>query len=345
VGNNEKTVKKRRKRKAYRILIVLLLIGAAAFTLYRLSLKKKLQARIEAIRAAGYPVTCEELDQWYSIPETAENAAYIILDAFEYYQKPQDSELLPLLGEAELPARNIPLTEETRNIIAQYLCDNQKTLELLHEAATLQHSRYPIDLTLGIRTRLDHFTDLRRGYFLLYLQAVLHGENEEPQLAIRSVVSALAIANSLSEEPLIISQRVRIYYQTRAVSILERLINRVDFTDEQLIELSLAFSNAYDHSDMIRAFVGDRCGKLSICRELISINPDYWDSSDTDMPSVTILQLYQALGLADSDAIIYFELIDEYMKTFQLPSYQRQQVADAIDARFNNISKIHICGQ
>jgi len=333
---------KSRKLKVSHILILLLLIGAGAFTLYRLNLKKQLQVRIEAIRAAGYPVTCEELDQWYSIPDNVENAAYIILDAFEYYQEPQDKELMPLLGKAELPMRNIPLTEETKNIIAQFLNDNKKVLELLHEAATLEYSRYPIDLNFGFRTHLDHFHDLRISNFLLYLQAVLHGENEEPQLAIRSVISALAIANSLSKEPIIISQRAHASQYTDTISILERLINRVDFTDEQLIELSLAFANAYDDSGMKRAFVGERCMILSICRELSSINPDYWDSWDSDMPSVPILQLYQALGLADSYAIIYFELIDEYIKTFQLPPDQRQKVADAIDTRFNNISKIHI---
>ena len=89
---------------------------------------------IEAIRAAGYPVTYEELDKWYSIPEDVENAAYIIMDAFSYYQDwdKTSGEKLPLLGKEKLPPRTQPLTDETKTLIAHYLSDNQKAVELLN---------------------------------------------------------------------------------------------------------------------------------------------------------------------------------------------------------------------
>ena len=63
-GNISRTIPgKRRKLKISHILLLLLIIGAVTFTLFRLNLKKKLRSRIEAIRAANYPVTCEELDK------------------------------------------------------------------------------------------------------------------------------------------------------------------------------------------------------------------------------------------------------------------------------------------
>src|SRR4030042_7155517 len=147
---------KRRKLKFSHILILLILVCIAAFAVFRYTVKSKLQDRIEAIRAAGYPVTYEELDKLYSIPEDAENAAYIIMDAFSYYQEWDKTALepLPLVGEAKLPVRTEPLTEETKTLIAQYLTDNQQAIELLHEAASIEHSRYPIDLTRGIGVRL-----------------------------------------------------------------------------------------------------------------------------------------------------------------------------------------------
>ena len=154
MDENETAPAKRRRLKVSHALIILLLIGAGAFAFFRLSLKSKLQARIDAIRAAGYPVTCAELDKWYTIPENVENAAYTIMDAFWYYKKwdKDKSKLLPVVGRAELPARTEPLDEETKALITQYVADNNEALELFHQAAEIEHCRYPIDLSAGFET-------------------------------------------------------------------------------------------------------------------------------------------------------------------------------------------------
>ncbi|MBN2312615.1 MAG: hypothetical protein JXM79_01720 [Sedimentisphaerales bacterium] len=88
----EQVPKKRRRLTIWRISILLLLIGAVAFVIFRLRLKSKLNAHIEAIRAAGYPVTGAELDASYSIPFGAENAAHEILDAISFIRKWDKSE-------------------------------------------------------------------------------------------------------------------------------------------------------------------------------------------------------------------------------------------------------------
>ena len=339
MDDSETTHKRGRKLKYSHILIVLLLIVVGAFVVFRLSVRSKLRSKIDAIRAAGYPVTCEELDQWYSIPETAENAAYIILDAFEFYQKPQDSKLLPLLGKAELPARNIPLSEETKNIIAQYLSDNQKTLELLHEAATFEHSRYPIDLSLGLGTLVPNLQDLRQSVKLLNLEAMIHAEKNESQPATQSLIAGLGIANSLSEEPIIVSQLVRISCQALTVSILERVINRTDFTDEQLVELGRDFTNSQNLSGISRAFVGERCQLLSVFEDPTILTPELFGGKTLPAP---ILELYKALGLADRDAIVYLDLMNDYIETTQLPLHQRQRAAGTIEAKLKATSKVHI---
>jgi hypothetical protein len=151
MNENEIPPRKGSKLKVYHVLIILLLTGAGVFAYYRLSLKSKFQARIDAIRAAGYPVTCAELDQWYKIPPNVENAAYQITDAFSYYKKwdKEKAEPLPVVGRAELPARKEPMTEEMEVLITQYVTDNNEALELLHAGAAVEHSRYPVDLSAG----------------------------------------------------------------------------------------------------------------------------------------------------------------------------------------------------
>jgi type II secretory pathway pseudopilin PulG len=42
------------------------------------------------------------------------------------------------------------------------------------------------------------------------------------------------------------------------------------------------------------------------------------------------------------DAIIYLDLMSDYIKATQLPPYQRQEAASAVDTKFGKTSRIHI---
>jgi hypothetical protein len=345
MSSKEKTLKKRRKLKVSHILILLLLVGAGAFTLYRWNLKKKLRSRIEAIRTAGYPVTGAELTEWYTIPEGAENAADVIIEAFSYYREWDKTELesLPIVGRAELPVRTEPLAEETKGLVAQYLSDNQQALELLHEGAAMEHSRYPVDLSLGLGTQMMyHFSDLRKGAMLLKLEAVLHAENDKPQAVVRSIISAFGIADSLAREPMAVSQHVRVDFQGFVVSSLEYVINRVELTDEQLVELGRVVTETEDTKAVLWALVGGRCLGIDIFKGPVSLILDAVVGDDDSIPPVPVLELYRDLGLADRDAIIYIDLMNDYIKAAKLPLCQRQKAAEIVDAKFKATSKTHI---
>ena len=329
--------KKRRRLKVSHVLLILLLIGAAAFVFFRISLKSKLQARIDAIAAAGYPVTCAELDKWYTIPENVENAAYTIIDAFGAFKlwDKDESEPLPVVGQAELPARREPMDEEMKALIAQYIADNNEALELLHASAAIENCCYPIDLNAGI---LPYLSEMRKASFLLKLEAVLQAENGEGKSAIRSVKSIFGIARSLAKEPFTMSQMARSAHQSLATSTIEYCINRVELTDEQLVELIKSVHNAERISDMTCAFIGERCWALSFFKAPESMNPDIIEG----IPVRPVLELYKALGLADADAIIYLDIMDGYIKAAQLPPHKRQEAVEAIDSRLKSTSQIHI---
>ena len=332
--------KKRRRLKISHVLIILLLIGAGAFALFRLSLKSKLHARIDAIRAAGYPATCAELDKWYTIPENTENAAYTFIDAFSCYKKwdKEESESLPVVGRAELPARTEPLAEEMKTLITQYIADNNEALELLHAGAVIEHSRYPIDLSASFETKVPNLGEIRTAAFLLKLEAILHAENGNGKSAIRSAKSCFGIARSLAKEPMIISQLVRAACQNLAATTIEYCINRVKLTDEQLVELIESVQNAERISDMSCAFVGERCMGLSFFKSPGSVNPDFVDS----IPFQPVLALYGALGLTDADTIIFLDLMDGYIKSAQLPLHKRLEVVTVVDAKLQSTSQVHL---
>jgi hypothetical protein len=340
MSENETGSEKHFRLKISHVLIILFLAGAGVFTYYRLSLKSKLQLRIDAIRAEGYPVTCTELDQWYKIPPNVDNAAYTITDAFSYY-KPWDKEEtkpLPVVGRAELPARTEPMDEEMKALITQYVADNNEALKLLHAGAAIEHSRYPIDLTAGFETKLPPLQEIKTAVKLLKLEAILHAENGNSKLAVRSTISSFGIARSLAKEPLLISQLVRTGCQSLTASTIEYCINRIELADEQLIQLIKCLRNAERISDISFAFVGERCMGISFFRDPYSVDPDLIGG----IPFRPILAFYNAIGMADSDAIIYLDIMEEYIKINRFPVHERQKAAKAVEARIQLISQAHI---
>jgi hypothetical protein len=319
------------------VLIILLIAGIGAFALFRLRLKSKLQARIDTIRTAGYPVTNTELSELYKIPGNVENAADTIMSAFSHqcYPNQKESESLPIIGQAELPARTEPLSEQTKILAAQYIAKNVQALELLHAGAEIEHCYYPVDF----RYQMSYLAKLRLAVRLLELDAVLHAENDNSQLAVRSVISGFGIARSLTKEHVFISQIVRISCQAVSVSSLEQVINKTKLTDEQLVSLSHAVADAQDFSDMQRWFIGERCARISILMDPAS--PEL-ELISLKRPPSAVIELYKSLGLADMDAIICLDLMSDCVKSAQLPLHQRQEVAAAIKAKLESKSKIHI---
>ncbi|TKJ33953.1 MAG: hypothetical protein CEE38_19100 [Planctomycetes bacterium B3_Pla] len=340
--NDRRTVaKKRRKIKFSHVLIALLLAGVAAFAYFRLSTKFKLRAGIDAIRAAGYPVTCAELDQWYNIPPDAENAAYIIEDAFSFYKKwdREKSKSLPLVGKAKLPPRTESLPAEMKALIVEFIADNNEAIELLHAGAAVEHCRYPIDLSAGFATLVPNLSEMRGCVRLLELEAVLHAENGDGRSATRSAISGFGIARSLAKEPVMISQLVRAGCQAIAILTVEQVVNRTELTDEQLVELIEHVRNSERSSDIFRAFVGERCTGISVFRAPGSVGSNILGGG---VPLKPALALYRAAGMADADAVIYLDLMDGYLKAARLPLHQRREAVKAVEAKLQATSKAHI---
>lgn len=332
-----------RKWKVSHILIVLVVIFVAGFVAFRLILRAKLQAKLNAVNAAGYPVTCAELDEWYAIPESAENAADAIVESFSHYceWEQEKVDLLPAIGKGQLPARTEPLAEETKELIGRYIADNQAALELLHKGAAIEHCRYPVDLGKGFAALMPYLSKIRTGAKLLQLEALLQAEDGESRVAAKSITSMLGLARSLAKEPLLISQLVRVACCGLAVSTLERTINKTEFRDEQLVDLSRTLADAEDHSAMSRAFAGERCAGVSIFKKP---SPQILQLVNGGSSQLSVLALagYKFAGLADMDAIVYLDFMDDYIKAMELAPQQRQERVEAIETRFEGTSRIHL---
>jgi hypothetical protein len=330
----------------------LLLVLGCAFAIFRLSLRSKLNARIAAIRAAGHPVTWAELDRWYAIPDGADNAADAIMNALSYCQQweHQALEPLPFVGHAELPSRTQPLAAETMSLMSEYLDDNRKALDKLHEAvADVKYCRYPVDFNAGIEiqmVQMSHLSDLRRGARLLQLEAISRAEKDEAELAVRSVISVLRLGNSLANEPSLGS-----YYNQRAcrqfaVLGLERIVNRTDLTNEQLTRLSEALADAEELTELLPGLIGERCVGLAGFRmstaQLRATGLFDGDRNESQLSihlSVATFALRKYAGRVDKNAILFLDAANDCIEALRLPLERRHAVADDIEKRLGSASR------
>ena len=331
--------KKCRGLRACYILLVALVILVGGYGLLRWRLKSQLQRRMDAIRAAGYPITCAELDRWYSIPNDVENAADVILDATHYYAASNKPELTPVVGQAEMPGRTEPLSEETKQLIGQYLAQNKRALELLGEAAAIEHSRYPIDLSAGFAARMPHLREIRDVARLLLLDAFWHVQNNEGEEAMEAVVSIFGVARTLAKEPLIVCQLFRFTCESIGVSAIEQVVNRMELGDEQLAKLSETCAQGEDESGLLRGLVGERCAVFDVLRAPESVNPQFFGAPR----SMGLLYgAYRAVGLTDKEASIYLDLMDGLFDALRLPEHERVKAAEAVEAEIEDVPRIYV---
>ena len=82
---------RRRLLTALFILLGLALLLVTLVIVWRTNLSSKVDARLKAIRADGFPTSAAELDQWYTAVPDKENAALIYLQAADQ-MAPRDAE-------------------------------------------------------------------------------------------------------------------------------------------------------------------------------------------------------------------------------------------------------------
>ena len=337
----DKRVKKRRvfNRLTWaHVLLLFFLLIVITLAFYRLNLRRKLESRLKTIRTEGYPVTLGELNQWYSIPADTENSAYYIMDAMDYYNEPEAESNLPVIGDAKLPDRTETMSREMKKGISEFLDNNQKSIEFLHKTADLENGCYPVDFSLGMGTRTPHINNMRHMAQLLQLEAVQASEDRNEEVVIRSIKSILGVAGSLNKEPITISQAIRLACDQNAVATLEYALNRIAFSDEQLVELNKAFTKAENLNGIFNSFLGERCIVLDI---LMHPRPFYFDQKNA-VAFPGVLLAYKVAGVNERDSMILLDEVEDAICIYSLPAHKRMQAANALNAKIASITKEHV---
>jgi hypothetical protein len=295
-------------------------------------------------RAHGYPVTLEELDAWYLAVSDDQNRALVymeVADRTNALAEPFWSELkrqiatenslaivenrVLIVGDGE-SERGRPLEAPVWNLTEQYwqAVTSNVAPELKRLAVdTSMGSRYPIDLRAGFGVDLPHLAKMRALARELSVDSLHWTLAGEPQEAVDSIAATIPLANSVAEEPLLISQLVRIAVLGIANGATERVMNRSVLAEDTLLSLDRTLVNAIppaEHEMMFdRSLVGEATIALSYLASdlLAGLAPD--DLGSRDSLSKSTVLFWQLAGPAEGERMAMVQYYDRLFKVSKNP--------------------------
>jgi hypothetical protein len=322
---------RRAKKLTLIFLALLLLAGLLAF---RHIPAQGVQKQLDAIRAAGHPLSSSELDKWYPQVPDEQNRALLILDAAKH----SDSS-----GRIALSS-GTSISPDTYQTIAAFLATNQHVLNLLYKTVDLPASRYPIDLSQGPSTGLPHLSQVKGMVQLLRMDAVHQSHLGRPNEALRALRAAFAVSSSLRSEPLLISELVRLASVSITLDALERVLSEQKFTADQLALLArdLTDAEAASRESLFRALVGERAGAISVFKlssaELARLSAFPSPPGGSMALKNLGFQLYRASGFLQRDLSTYLELTDRLIASVKLESPRALEEFRKADAQMTRFS-------
>ena len=155
-------------------------------------------------------------------------------------------EHMPISGQFKISMPPEPFSEVTRALMRQSGLLNKEALRLVHEAASIPQSRYPIDLSQGHAMELSHLGRLRQLARITAVQALSAAEAQDAGQSVQYLMDSLAVGQSLLKEPVLISQLVRWACGGIAMDALEQVANRTELSESQLAQLQGAVTRLED---------------------------------------------------------------------------------------------------
>ena len=259
------------RRKGCGVLLTLALLGflllavpAVIYLFFTLRAAKLVRAELDEIRAAGEPVSAEDLDAYYEYPPLEEDATQLWLAALKPLDGPAYSEAcgeLPIVGDSDeekvIPPPGQPW--EDLEAAEQFLAQYADSLDLLHQAAKKGGAaRFDRKSSDGYEMPLPNVILLRSGARVLALQVHVRAHRGDVHGAAESIHAIFMIGNSLDKDPVMLSLRVRTVVNWIGFELIQELIPHVEFPDDDLAVLR-ADIQAIDYDQALeRATIGQR---------------------------------------------------------------------------------------
>lgn len=247
-----------------------LTISTAYFWWVR-STNQALEFERKSVVDAGYPDSLDALNDWYPAIADEENGAIALQRVFEEFEKldPDFERVKSLYEETEAYGFISEYPEELVEDLNAFVSDARPVLNAAMNASKYTQARFPIDLSQGLEVvDLTHLAKLRsvsRAMTLYGEHALLDGQVD---LALKAYISVANLSNLLLDEPVLMSQLVRIQVQQGTLSLLEEVLSYGVVTAESLEGLDAAHARISNEDIFGRTIATERCSAVGAIQQI-----------------------------------------------------------------------------
>ncbi len=303
----------------------------------------QIKIAIERIRKAGEPATSEEAERWYATPPAGENAAEKFQSAFAklHVENMSESPALPVIGKGKLPEAGASVSPAMKNGITSALAANREALEILHDATKVKECRYPADFRKGWDMPLPYLVRIKSSALLLGLEAVNAADDGRTTRAVDAIADIFKLGESLKNEPVVISQLVRIACNRTGCNVLEWVLNRRALSEDQLHALDAALIEAENPQAMTRALIADRVPVIALFQKPLTERKPFLEKAAKEVSGEPMNVNTEDW---DGDFRSYMAIMDELITTSREVSSKSSEKADAIGKRaLLAVNQRHFC--
>jgi hypothetical protein len=220
------------------VFFLLVLVVGAGFISEKIRSARdhaEVQKRLAAMRAAGLPMTAQDVAKLYPDPPPDKDAVRLLQPALARLSLPDES--TNLLFFDLFPPRTGPLAPAVITESRLWLDRNQPALALI-PWSQLDGTWVGCSFNLGFTNLTDGpVSEMNRLVRLLCLSAVLNAEQQHPRETLQSLKHAATIAHIFKNVPPI-QIAVKADDEYRICDALERILNQISLSDQELVTSS-----------------------------------------------------------------------------------------------------------
>jgi hypothetical protein len=263
------------------------------------------------------------------VPEE-ENSARVVIAAAGQMPKRWPSAGFPDEELRLLPSNELMSGEDFVRL-SKELASAREALTIAGKLADMPRGRHRIHYERNpIATLLPDQQESRRIVSLLVYEAMRQNQRGDSKKALTMCRAALNAARSLGDEPIFISQLIRIAGVVIACQAIERTLGQGEPPPEDMSALQKLLEDEDAFSDMIAALRGERAamhqvfegierGEISVA-ELEGLSRG-GRPSESDQVKDTLISLWRMN--TREDHALFFSLINQCIKDAQLPMHEQ----------------------
>lgn len=244
------------------LMLAMAIGGFMALNTYHSITKEEnaaLAAEIRFVRDLGHPLTVEELETWYGEVQDEDNAALVIEEAYKHYRMfPGNQFPVPIINSLIPLEPTEPFSEEVLTRAKRFLGHNEECMRIARQALERPACSFGLEADEGgsgdsLLSKFDKIVSL------FIVRGIEQAQGGHTEAATNTFIDCLRFADLLHDEPVYMAQLIRGSLTFDSLMALQKSINIVPFSEDQLTQLTAA-AHMFSPKDCLDpGIVDERC--------------------------------------------------------------------------------------